>query len=46
LLRAITHPSSSASFWALRALLSIRPCKEKCVCVNKFKQMKNFDFKK
>jgi hypothetical protein len=34
LLRAITHPSSSASFWALRALLSIRPCKKKNVCAS------------
>jgi hypothetical protein len=32
------HPSSSALFCALRALLKIRPCKKKCGI--KYKQIK------
>jgi hypothetical protein len=42
LLRAIEHPSSSASFCALRALLSIRPYAEKYVCVSRINQTKIF----
>jgi hypothetical protein len=34
----MVHPSSSASFCVLRALLRIRPCKK---CGIKFKQIKN-----
>jgi hypothetical protein len=47
LFKAIVHPSPSALFYALRALLRIRPCKKKCgIKYKQIKQISVFKYKK